>query len=288
LAFWLQGLGAGEVRGVVTLAGIRLGKIGEVSVDGGVDPCDLRSWALYWDKIVVPETRLIGVAKSGDFNFLVQRGLVEETFVEVGNGEFSDLLRKARRSVFEQYDKTMPGSWSLGAGPEEEGQDPEQRAIRVKLAAALPVPTEDVPLDELLEFKERNADLRQSLLQLIDETYLSIVASPDKPVAEHLALEKLMAGAREHFEQFRETSWRYRLMDIAADFNIAPAVFGAISMAGVSVSAGGTGPQVVGNSLLAGASLTVSQVGSLFKRAETKSPYRYLTALRQEVYGTDL
>lgn len=276
------------MRGVVTLAGVQLGAPGELRIAGATDPAELRSWALYWDKISVPETAAVKIERSGDFSFLMDCGLLEERFVNVGGGEVSDIFRKARREVFEHYERATPGSWSMATGMEEHGQDPQQRAIRVHLAAALPVPTGDVPLDEILEFKQRHGDLREKLFAEIDEAYLSIISSPDKPVAEHLAITKLMSGAKAHFDEVNKSSWRYKLMDVAADFNLAPALIGAVSIAGVTAYAGATWPLIVGNSLLAGASVTVSQVTSLFKRSESKSPYRYLTAFREEVYGADV
>lgn len=275
------------MRGIVTLAGVHLGANRSLNMSSDATPEEMRSWVLYWDKVSVPIFPAVRIGRSNDFEYLRSKNLVEELQVPVNDGDVHRMFLDARGALFLDKEQKMPGQWAVATPLSEEGGEASQRALRVHLAGALPVPTRDIPIDEILEFKKRRSAERAALLSFIDELYLEARNSADKPVAEQLAFRRLTEGARDHLRTVEETGWRYRLMDIAADFNIAPGAFAIAGFAASSAAMGLTLPEIVGNSLLAGATVSVSQVAGLFRGPERNSPYRYLSALREEVYGTD-
>ena len=71
------------------------------------------------------------------------------------------------------------------------GNTPNAKLFEANLYAGLPVPDEDTPLDEILEFKEKR---RSSLLQFrhaIDDLYLKMLSSPDQKRELRKASEKI-------------------------------------------------------------------------------------------------
>ena len=270
------------MRGIIILPGITLGEPQAFSF-GALDLQKLRSWVLLWDKIAVPNQNLMVISGDPELDYLEASGVLSRYPVQLTSGEGTAILKDARGQVFEILEAEEPGSWSWHADEAETDQPSETagRSLRIRLSSALAIPDQDVPLEDVLAFRERRKAEREALHSCIDEVYLSVIASPDRPLAEHVALGKLVSGARDHFEVVRESGFRFRLADIAADFNLVTA--GAVA-AGL-VALGATWPLVVGNSLLAGSTVTVGKIAGLATGKKGNSPYRYLSQIHEEVFS---
>jgi hypothetical protein len=78
-----------------------------------------------------------------------------------------------------------PHSWAIAASGEEhispDRKSPQTRVMLCRLVDALPSPALDVPLQEILEFKQRRRDELLSLRSRLDQLYTELIASPDIP-----------------------------------------------------------------------------------------------------------
>lgn len=131
--------------------------------------------------------------------FLITAGVAARTRVQFqgaissGNGEFFLL---AQQAVFEKRDNENPGLWSiaqLSSAPYFANSRPVT-AIEYQLWNALPVPQEDVPLNDILEFKARRRDELIALRIYLEELYLSVTSASDIPRAKTSAILKLEAA----------------------------------------------------------------------------------------------
>jgi hypothetical protein len=246
------------------------------------DPQMVRFWLLFWDRISVPWTGLIGIHWGEDIDYLIQKGAISEYKIPATPGPMKRAIKDGRYWLFEKMEAEAPGAWAIGTASDNDDYVAceDGRGLRVQLAGALPVPTQDVPLDEILFFKERTRDERAALMAHIDEIYLSAVEHPDRPLAEMVAVSRVAADARDFLRLCNEQRFRYRLADLTADFNLV----GAGLAASASIGLGFGWPQIVGNTILAGASLTIGRTVGILKAKPSSSPYRYIIGYSKEVF----
>ncbi|KFC62893.1 hypothetical protein FF80_03464 [Devosia sp. LC5] len=246
------------------------------------DPQQLRIWLLYWDKIFEAGASNIRVGRAVDFDFLERNGSYAFREMSHPGGELSQIFLESRARLFDELEAVSPGSWAIasssGAWDGEEGDG--RRALRVQLMKALPVPDQAVPLEEIISFREKRRSERDALMASIDDVYQSVVGAPDRPLAEHTALAKLAVEARSQLDVMAESKFSYRLCDMAADFNL-----GAAALCAVGTLALGTAwPAVVGNSLLAGATITIGKIAGLINSKKADTPYRYVASYHSELF----
>lgn len=271
------------MRGIVTLpSGVNVVAQGSLRMSTEHDPQQLRVWLLYWDKIVAANASGIKVGRSPDFDFLERVGAYTIREVPHSGGELSQIFLDIRARVFDELEVAAPGRWAVASanGMWDGEEADERRALRVHLMKALPVPDQTVPLEEIILFREKRRDEHDALMASIDDVYQSVIAAPDRPLAEHAAIEKLAAEARSQLDIIAESKFSYRLCDIAADFNLSAAALAATG----SLALGGAWPVVVGNSLLAGGTVTIGKVAGLLNPKKAHTPYRYVTSYHSELF----
>lgn len=270
------------LRGIIVTPQVVVSAPNTVVLGGTTDPNLVRFWCLFWDELAYPQTFFFATDLGPELSYLESQGVFKRHRVEIPSGDGLQIMIHARAKTFEELERASPGSWAAASGVGAwEGPELELgRGLRVELANALPVPDKDVPLDEVLKFREHRKDECEALMAYIDECYLSVTASPEKPIAQHLAFEKIAHGVREQLEVTCEAGFAHRLYSLAADFNLAAAGIAATG----SFALGASMSAIVGNSILAGASISVSNIVSAVNPKKNLSPFRYLTSYGNEVF----
>jgi hypothetical protein len=96
----------------------------------------------------------------------------------------------------------------------------EFQLIRVDLINALPVPDANVPIPDIIEFKERRRDELLNLHQCLDETYQEILSSPDPSLANKSAVERLKRSIAEVESVCSEKWKKITKFDFSAELNL--------------------------------------------------------------------
>lgn len=242
----------------------------------------LRAMVLFWDKVVSAEPGQFRIGGGPELEYLENVGFFERRPFPQPGGGMAQLQIDARSQAFEKLEAASPGSWAIFShtGHWDGEEADSQRALRVRLMGALPVPNQDVPLAEVLEFKQKRQAERDALMAHIDDVYQSVRAAFDRPLAEHTAMQKLAAGAKNQLDVMREAGLPFRLADIAGDFNIAAATAAALG----SVALGATWPEVLRNSLVSGGSVSISKLVGIVNPKKADTPFRYVLDYHQEVF----
>lgn len=161
--------------------------IGErgVRIGGRPSPFDLRKYLLYWDEIDYADNNIISVAPSDDIQFLLDCGIAARTrviFQGPHNGNPTFFFR-TQEAVFEKHEKENPGCWSIAQlSPAPYFTNPQEMVgVEIELWNMLPVPQADVPLPDILEFKERRQDELIALRCHLDDVYQQIISAKDIP-----------------------------------------------------------------------------------------------------------
>lgn len=183
-------------RGIVISPPFEVLPEGGIRCGGGPSQEDIRKYLLYWDEIDYPDNNFVSIGADPDIQFLISSGVATRTRVQFqgsmlsGNGEF---FLMAQQAAFEKHDNETPGLWSLAQlshTPYFANSTPTI-AIEYQLWNTLPVPTADVPLNEILEFKEKRKDELLALRIYLDEMYQSVSSATDIPRATNLEISKL-------------------------------------------------------------------------------------------------
>ncbi|UUW72401.1 DUF6236 family protein [Pseudomonas oryzihabitans] len=227
---------------------------------------------------------MIHVESGPDESFLEQVGTLSRPRFQAF-GDMAQGIAAIQFRAFEQLDTKEPGSWAMAQGERSLlliGADllSEGNGITVQLHRAIPIPNVDVPLAEILEFKQRRRDelikLRHNL-EFIKSGLSKVENGRD-------ALNSAIAAIDQSCSELLRcgTEWQFpmRLSDL--EFSISFNPFSAFGNA----SAGWIFGQQYGLPVAAAAAAAMSLQSCLsinrsvgfrsFRRPETPFRYAYL------------
>lgn len=98
-----------------------------------------------------------------------------------------------------------------------ESSDKQHSDLRIEIFNALPIPSENVPLADILEFKERKKQQFIDFHEYLDELYKHIITSPDEPLFRakaYASFEESLSTIR----RFSEEKWRGELNNFNFSF----------------------------------------------------------------------
>lgn len=262
-----------------------------------IDAQELRHYLLFWDKLNYPENNAIGIGLGQDTQFLFDLGILSrERVVFDGPVELGDAIRRAHVSAFEKLDREQPGMWCVATGPNSvvfPNDDLEHgRGVLFSIHRSLPVPDKDVPLDDILKFKERrNAEL-QALRVHLDSIYIRIIDSPDKAVSESVEFQNLDKAIADYIKATKGFGLSFRLASHDVHYSIGAkwppspvggAIVGAASMVAFGLDAAQAALAGAFGSAI-DASLSIKGGAALKMRKDLRGPYQYIASYHRELF----
>lgn len=275
----------------------------------------LRQCVLYWDLIdwprysmvgdLTPEAKLLqaeGVLISTDFpqprwehGRQPQPGDVKIWEEGPGGGEASarhisqwDHV-KPQALTFVKNNADGSGLWSLAQPNAFLVLPPgeEARTLQVELYRAVPVPVDSVPIEVVLDFRRRRSEELLAYRGAIDDLYLEIVRSPDRPFAEAHAIDKIRRSVIDLHRVFGETNTGW--LPITATIALNPIdLWKAVERAAVGYMVGGN---ISPSGAAAGVALGIASTAIQFRfERVTRLPnipselsaYAYLASIEAE------
>lgn len=189
---------------------------------------EIRYYSLYWDKVVIPGSNLVYVGVPEE-DILIQTGVIERPLVGFsGTWSGSDLghsFALAQAKVAEDLlASNREVDWvlhqmgsSLVLPSKFQMQQPN---LRFDLVNALPVPSGDIPIEDVLEFKNRRRDQLNVLHKSLDDLYTQIINSPDPDFASTRVVADLKTAISE-LNQVSNERWKMtRKYDFSAQLNL--------------------------------------------------------------------
>lgn len=159
----------------------------------------IRMALFFWDKFDWPDNNVLsmGNGETNDLDFLKQCGIFNRTQVNFKSfsGGAGIVLLQMQDAVVKEKNKIDPGNWSIQRIGEELISEPSftqnKKVIEFDLYNSIPLPSSDVPLNDILEFKVKHKVELLAFRVLMDEMYLSIINSPDQLTAKSAELLRL-------------------------------------------------------------------------------------------------
>ncbi len=215
-------------RGVIASPGVinRLPKGFQMERSLSID--ELRYYILYWDKVVIPGNNLVYIGLPEEEQ-LIQSGALERPVVSF-NGRYegdqvTNAILSCQSLVAQELVKDKSTDWvvhQLGGEPLfPNGFNQRRNIIRVDLASSLPVPTGNLNIYELLEFKEKRKDELYALHAHLDDLYEQILSSADQDLASKRAVSDLAKSIADLESVTNERFEKTGKFDLSAELNLS-------------------------------------------------------------------
>lgn len=246
------------------------------------DPQDLRAALLLFDRIDIPNrsTGALMYDLGPDEQFLVDAGAAERSWVHYPHLWDLPFADRVDYGAYHQHEKSDPGIWSVFADDSSSGSVTEAgRGTLIRLTRAIPVPDRNVPLPEILAFKEKR---RPELLDMrfhIEGLYQKIMQSADSALAIQTELGALTVAIDNQLKVSKESRLSFKLSDLNASINFVSAACGAITAHSLGA------PLVASLAAGLGAAVSVTKGAALKAKTgqTTPSPYRYVSSYHNEL-----
>lgn len=165
------------------------------------------------------------VGSGPEAEFLRSAGILSRPLVELAfSGNPATFMAKAHIQAFLDQERQEPGAWALAQGERSflmnDGHLKEGRAVLVKLHRAIPVPDKDVPLADILEFREKRRAELQRLRAEIDNFYDSVEKSADEKFGLQRCINQIDLACADLLKLSREGSSPFRLADLKVSYEL--------------------------------------------------------------------
>lgn len=214
-------------RGIIATPGVinRLPK--GFQMKGGLSLDEMRYYALYWDKVVIPTNNLvhIGVPQEEDF---ISAGAIERPRVAFNGSYEGDQVTNAMLScqsmVAKELVKDKKTDWVIQQFNDEliilDGYIEERNTLRIDLASCLPVPTGEVNIHDILNFKALRKNEFIALHEYLDAVYEQALLSPDPTLASKKAISNLTKSIEDLDKVTQEGFKEYMKHNLSTVFNL--------------------------------------------------------------------
>lgn len=277
-----------EHRGLVISPPIEIEGTSLRTKSSNIDGQELRFALLFWDRLVWPSSRAIYFSSNQDEQYLESAGILERPDYTI-NGDGATGIAKGQIQAFHDLDHREPGIWALAQGENsfmwKDGFVQGGTGALVELHRSIPIPKHDVPLAEILEFKQRRRDELVLLRRHLDAFVAEIEKSEDKLDALRRYIAEIDQACANLLKVGKEWQFPVYLSNFKASFSLNPVRFlGPAAGAWKAVDSHGL-PMAATAAVAAGAASTLDIKADFGLRSprRPKSPYRYAYRIDREL-----
>ncbi len=290
------GLQPKQGKGIVISPPMTIGQDGSLSARGGIDPVELRRAVLFWDRINKPKN-FIDLGLSSDEKFLLNCGILDELEIRADSvsGPAGLIYAHLHMAAFSELEKREPGLWAMSEGDnsfnlQAGGIFSDARGALVELHRAIPLPTQDVPLAELLNFKEKRRDEIIRLTLELDSLFSRVINAEDREFELGRAVRDIDQRCSDIIAVGKEASIQFSLSDFTYGGSLEVNSTNLLLSGAAGAIMGTTfGLPIVGAAIGVGASFIKFNVGLGGRLERSKkttklalSPYRVVSRLVNE------
>lgn len=196
------------------------------------DPDSMRAALLLFDRLDYPGNSMIQFGPEAPLGLENWAGL-QHTQVPIDGMTHGDIFKDTLLTAFNALNEREPGQWVLAREAASTGFPPEalggQSAFILKLMNALPIPSKEVPYDDVLLFRERRAPELRALRHHIESLAVEIGKTGYGGLAETVAFEQFEASLLDHCKTISEANFPKIPINLEVKFNYTNAGIAAIA-----------------------------------------------------------
>lgn len=259
------------------------------TMNGGIDAQNLRQYLLFWDHLVCPQSNLFHFGMGQDFEYLMDAGVAQYLKVSFSGSTNAGATfwRALEDKAFSQLSTDKKVEWSLASNIKTLGGSDlkahKHEALCFSLIDALKVFTPDVPLSEILEFKQKHQDILFEFRDSIDELKDSITVSPNTLEALQRKKRKVEKDIVELNQLIDETKYP-SVRRCAVDVLTVEGAVGFTSAILAELGVGnGYGLALKGLSVMGGIGFSMMRYNGPVKLPAHLRQYAYVACAKQEL-----
>ncbi|MGE4439511.1 DUF6236 family protein [Achromobacter sp.] len=260
-------------------------------------PEQLRFGLCFWDRIAWPSLNILPSPESAEMDFLNSAGVLvrpEATLVpnlaSPGRG-FAETYFNA----YQNLEKNEPGRWSLSATAEYDlklflgDHITKDRGITVSLHRAIPIPTRDVALHDLLEFKQKRDPELLALRAELDGYKQLITSATDRAEAFATQKDLIDEACKNILRVSREHRMPIHISDMSFGIELNRSAIIAVAAAAAALpdktSLTGVEAFLASVGVIATSSIKWTAAFGISNKMKAKrqSPFRYVHHLHEEL-----
>jgi hypothetical protein len=269
-----------------------------ISGHGGLDPQELRFSLLFWDRLVWPDNNMISIASGDEAQFLERVGILKRPRIEIReSGQMSTLFAKAHLKAFEDLARAEPGLWGLAQGEKSflirDQSFAPTGGTEFNLYQAIPVPDKDVPLPEILEFRQKRRDELLRLRIEMDAIFTKIAKRADETGFKK-AINEVDAACVDVLKVAKETYFPLRFVDLKQYYSIdlvtvlGPALTAYLAAENFKLGTVAAVAAAWGAVKLNGATAKIETGGLTWTPNPVQNhPFRYVSSYHREIFNRD-
>lgn len=291
-------MGRNMERGVVAISAILKKIEGGFSPQRGLLPEEINYYTLYWDYISIPTNNILHVGVWME-NDLIDCGVLNRPEFKVSRMTSAEYPRFHIQLQFKALDKLRKErsdiDWRIHQISDEVLMPKPSNSImstndcvRLSLDRLLPVPSREVHICDILEFKLRRKPELMALHAYCDDLYLEVINSADQNLLHAKNFEKLKL-AIEDLDKVSSEGWQFPIkfnLDISPEFDISQ------SRAGIATILSALNSPNPAETIGAGAVISVlegfvkikAEIRSFRKSSRGKNDFIYLSnAIKENI-----
>lgn len=201
------------------------------SGNSNLDPQELRFSLLFWDKLVWP-TGLISFGSNETEEQLVKCGVMERPRYNHHGGS-GDIILAGQLQAFNDYNERDPGAWALAQGPNSlkvlgKATELNQGGALIELCRAIPIPSANVPINEILELKERRRDELLRFRLHMEGLSELIAQSSEKTEQLEAHLKEINSACSDLMALGKDWQWPMQITTMNASLDLKPELVGQV------------------------------------------------------------
>ena len=214
-------------RGIIAAPGIIKPIQGGFKMERSISKEEIRYYILYWDKVVIPGNNLVYIGVPEEEDLVACKAISRPRVAFQGSfqdDQITGAILACQSIVSKNLVNDKSVDWVIHQIGHElvlpSGFASKLETIRVALTSVLPVPDEHVPIQEILEFKQRRHDELAELHNSIDELYFEILNSPNQDLSTKKVVSRFQSAIHNIEQVTNEKFEKTRKYDLSAELNL--------------------------------------------------------------------
>lgn len=246
---------------------------------------NLKIASLYWDKIILTNNNIIHLGYDGEEGVieLKKEGILEEVKVniELGNGDINDFLYQGMTAfLLKSIQRTDVNITANNANKVYISQNdiitPKQGEL-ITFVNALPEPTPDTKLNDILEFRLKRKDELRNLMIKLNELEIRVLKSENKNLEIKAVINEIDKSCADVIRLYKERKMKFNLSNMKFNFSMKEVIKYAGTAYGGSLTIGLPQTTAIIAATAAGISTFVEVNDAFsFKNIDKANPFNYV------------
>ena len=223
-----------DYRGLVISSPVSISPTGGMRIKQfDLDAQELRFSLLFWDRLIWPVGKVhLGGEANSDSSVLENCNIITRPHVDAGGFSLSQSVINMQIAAYQNAENQTPGAWAMAQGERSlmltGGIGEVGKGALIELSRAIPIPSYDVPINEILELKERRRDELMRFRFHMDALTDDIANSADRSEQLNTHLKEINSACADLMALGKDWQFPMHVSTFKASLNLKPSLVGKV------------------------------------------------------------